>query len=151
MPSLPRKNAFDRRDSVRGPLCALVEAGPERLPLWAHDLSLGGLRCATNRPFWPGTYLDVRFALPDTRETIAGGAQVLSLDEEADGLSLGLRFCALSDGARLAIYRFLDRRRYLWAQAGSASGLLTPARMVPPPPVPPLDELLAQVDAALAA
>jgi hypothetical protein len=151
MPSRPRKNAFDRRDSVRGPLCALVEAGPSRSALWAHDLSLGGLRCATTRPFWPGTYLDLRFALPDTREPIEAGAQVLTLDEEADGLSLGLRFCSLSDGARLAIFRFLDRRRFLWAPPGTTAGLLEPARLVRPPPMPPLDELLAEVDAALAA
>jgi hypothetical protein len=33
---------------------------------------------------------------------------------DAQELMLGLRFCCLADGARMAIYRFLDRRRRLW-------------------------------------
>ena len=146
-----QESAFDRRESVRGPLWMLVEAGPERRTLWAHDVGLGGLRCTTDRPLWPGTYLDVRFAIPDTHEVVHAGAQVLTLEDEGDVLSLGLRFCALTEGARLAIYRFLDRRRFLWAPMGMTTGLIAPSRLVPPPPAPALDTLLAEADAALAA
>ena len=151
MPSRHARSAFDRRDSVRGPLCVLAEAGPGHLPLWAYDLGLGGMRCTARRAIWPGTYLDLRFAIPDTREEVTTGAQVVALEEDGPSVSLGLRFCALPEGSRLAIYRFLDRRRFLWAPMGMTTGLLSPSRLVRPPPAPPLDTLLAQVDAALAA
>ena len=105
---------LNRRSSARGPLYVLVEARTHAEPMWAFDLSLSGVRCATRKPEWPGTYMDLTFVLPDTHERIVTGAQVMTLDTAANGeLMLGLRFCRLADGAQMAIYRFLDRRS-LW-------------------------------------
>jgi hypothetical protein len=116
----------NRRASVRGPLYVLVEARTVAQPMWAFDLSLGGARCVTERPIWPGTYLDLAFTLPDSHERIVTGSQVVTLDtSESQEVMLGLRFCCLADGARMAIYRFLDRRRRLWdpALAGEEGSL----------------------------
>ena len=61
---------------------------------------------------------EIGFAEPDSRERIVTGSQVMVVDtSEAQELMLGLRFCCLADGARMAIYRFLDRRRRLWDKA----------------------------------
>lgn len=116
MVTLPfRSPDRERRASARGPLLMLVHA-TDGSELWAFDIGLGGLKCTTHRPRWPGSYLDLRFELPDTREAVRAGGQVTSLDTSTHGeLVLGVRFCRLADGERLRIYRFLDRRRSLWA------------------------------------
>jgi hypothetical protein len=114
----PHTFSCDRRRSPRGPLYMMVEPLGHRAPLWARDISMGGLRCESSRPLWPGTYLDLGFSLPDTRERIEVGGQVMSLDGSGAEALLGLRFCLLADSARLAIYRFLDRRRRLWRPEG---------------------------------
>ena len=107
----------DRRGSVRSSLFILVRIKARGELMWATDISLGGMQCRARLPHWPGTYLDVSFALPDTRESIDVGAQVISLGQAGDGeVLLGLRFCRLTARAEMAIYRFLDRRRALWSQ-----------------------------------
>ncbi len=106
--------ALDRRRSVRGPLYMMVDTRGARVPLWAFDIGLGGMRC-TGPTAWPGTYLDLSFVLPDDLQRIEVGGQVVSLGEADGEIAMGVRFCRISDGARLAIYRFLDRRRRLWA------------------------------------
>ncbi len=106
--------ASDRRGSARSRLFTLVQTGDGLGPMWAWDIGLGGLLVKAKRPRWPGTYLDVTLTLPGTGETLKLGAQVLTLDQDADGVGMSLRFCRSSAAARLAIYRFLDRRRALW-------------------------------------
>ncbi len=116
MNAQPGHAAPDRRSSARGPLYMMVETRGGGAPLWACDIGLGGMRC-TGPVAWPGTYLDLSFALPDDIQRIEAGGQVVALEESGGELVMGVRFCRLSDGARLAIYRFLDRRRRLRAAA----------------------------------
>ncbi|MFC1611861.1 hypothetical protein ACFL6C_12940 [Myxococcota bacterium] len=96
----------NRRTSARSRLFTLVQAHGVDEPMWAWDIGLGGMQCRTRQPRWPGTYLDLSFELPGTREKLEVGSQILSL---------GLRFCMLSTKAQRVIYRFLDRRRTLWS------------------------------------
>ncbi len=113
--------ANERRASARSCLYILVDAHDGKEPMWACDISFGGMQCRASTPRWPGTYLDVSFSLPDTREAIEVGAQVIALGQAADGaLTLGLRFCRISARAQMAIYRFLDRRRPLWYATAQA-------------------------------
>ncbi|MBN1960788.1 MAG: PilZ domain-containing protein [Deltaproteobacteria bacterium] len=105
----------NRRLSARGPLYMLVEARAHKPAFWAFDVSLGGIRCISEKPIWPGTYLDLSFIIPDSREHIVTGGQIITLDiNENDEVLIGIRFCCLASGASMAIYRFLDRRRRLW-------------------------------------
>jgi hypothetical protein len=107
-------NDNDRRNSARSRLFMLVRT-KQPGTLWAWDIGLGGMQCKSSRMMWPGTYLDVEFTLPGTKEAVSAGAQVISIGTDADGTTtLAFRFCRLPDQGRLAIYRFLDRRRYLW-------------------------------------
>jgi len=107
--------ADERRNSARSRSFILVQPRDGTPSMWASDISLGGMQCRTNTTRWPGSYLDLSFTLPDTRETFEVGAQVLSLGKADDGqLMLGLRFCRIPAGAQMAIYRFLDRRRAMW-------------------------------------
>src|SRR5690606_19693278 len=106
--------SFNRRSSARASLFVPVRIDGSSEVLWAHDISLGGLQCTTKTPRWPGTYVDIELELPDVRETVRAGAQVVSLDKRGSETVLGLRFCRLPSGAEMAIYRFLDRRRILW-------------------------------------
>src|ERR1044072_8443845 len=70
-----------RRASVRGRLYMMVRA--ERLPdpLWAYDIGLGGLKVESRWIVFPGTYLDLSFRLPGTRELLKVGAQVATLGD----------------------------------------------------------------------
>jgi hypothetical protein len=109
-------SADDRRTSARTRLFTLVHSRGQREPLWAWDIGLGGMQCRSRAARWPGTYLDLRFTLPGTDDTLDVGGQVLTLDQlEDDGVSLGMRFCMLSPRAQRSIYRFIDARRVLWA------------------------------------
>lgn len=108
-------SSAERRLSARAPLFMLVQSNGSPEAFFANDIGLGGMLCQTKKPRWPGSFLDVRFQLPETAEPLTSGAQVISLDEgKSKTLSMGLRFCNLSSKAELAIYRFLDRRRQLW-------------------------------------
>ena len=123
--------SLDRRTSARSPLFMMVRGRDTRDPLWAWDISLGGLLCRSKKPRWPGTYLDLCFRLPNTNEVLEVGSQVLSIDDAPEGaLSMGLRFCRISAKTELSIYRFLDRRRGLWGGEANA-----PAPSVVSPPV----------------
>jgi hypothetical protein len=105
----------DRRASARSQSFILVTTSDGGGPMWASDIGLGGMQCKSQTLRWPGAYLDVEFTIPDTRETVNVGAQVLSLNRDRDDdLTLGLRFCRISGHDQLAIYRFLDRRRCMW-------------------------------------
>ena len=87
--------------------------------MYAFDIGLGGIQCQSKIAVFPGTYLDLAFRLPGTRELLKVGAQVASLGETPDGdITLGLRFCRLSARAQLSIYRFLDKRRERWTSQG---------------------------------
>ena len=111
----PTPSAAERRDSARSRIFVLVHAGASDEPMWAWDIGMSGMQCRSPKPRWPGTYLDLRFRLPETTEPIELGAQVVSMEPAAGGhVSLGLRFRAMSPKAQRAIYRFLDRRRALW-------------------------------------
>ncbi len=106
----------ERRGSARSQLFMLVRAGDGSAPLWAWDISLGGMQCKSKRARWPGTFVDLSFTLPGSNQRLEIGAQVVSLDVGNDGVAvLGLRFCRLAPGAKLALYRFIDGRRGLWA------------------------------------
>ncbi len=129
----------DRRDSARSPLFMLVHT-PAGAPLWAWDIGLSGMQCRSRAPRWPGTYLDLRFRLPGTHDELKAGAQVMTLDQAEDELSLGVRFCMLSAMAQRAIYRFLDHRRLLWEKSGQ----------VAPAPGEPSLPLLSEIVAGLA-
>ncbi len=109
------RSARDRRDSARTRVFVLVHAGREEEPMWAWDIAMGGMQCRSNTPRWPGTYLDLRFRLPDSEEMLEVGAQVMTLEPAAGGqVSLGMSFRALSPKAQRELYRFLDRRRQMW-------------------------------------
>ena len=113
----------ERRNSARSPLFMLTQA-KDGEAMWAIDIGLGGMQCRARTPRWPGTYVDLSFKLPNTRACLEVGAQVTTIDRiEGGEVILGLRFCRMSAGASLAIYRFLDRRRTLWSPRGQ-----TPAR-----------------------
>lgn len=91
--------------------------------LTAFDIGLGGMQCVSKIVVFPGTYVDLAFRLPGTRELLKVGAQVASLSDSADGSAvLGLRFCRLSARAQLSIYRFLDKRRERWTSQGENTG-----------------------------
>ena len=108
-------SSSERRDSARSRLFVVVRATDCPHPMWAWDLSLSGMQCRTLRPRWPGTYMDLRFRLPDIGETLHVGSQVMTLEDAPEGgLSLALRFCNLSSKSQRLIYRFLDSRRGLW-------------------------------------
>ncbi|MBI3179252.1 MAG: PilZ domain-containing protein [Deltaproteobacteria bacterium] len=109
----------DRRDSARSPLFMLVHT-PAGAPLWAWDIGLSGMLCRSRILRTPGTYLDLRFRLPGTHDELKAGAQVMTLDQVEEELSLGVRFCMLSAMAQRAIYRFLDHRRVLWESKSDA-------------------------------
>src|SRR4051794_26684949 len=99
------------RTSARSRLFMLVRTRSNDT-LWAWDIGLGGMSCKTTKPHFPGTYLDVEFTLPGTKERLALGAQVVGLHQDDSGtITAALRFCRVPDTARLALYRFLDRRR----------------------------------------
>ena len=105
----------DRRASARSRSCILVTPQDGTSPLWAVDIGLGGMQVKSRTTRFPGTYLDVQFALPDTREKIRLTTQVVNLGRRGDdGVYTGLRFCRVAKNDQLAIYRFLDRRRLLW-------------------------------------
>lgn len=107
--------AAERRNSARTPVFMLVRNLQTRDGMFAWDIGMGGMQCRARRPLWPGTYLDLGFKLPETSELLEVGGQVMTLNDGAQGdLGLGVRFCAISRKAQLALYRFLDRRRLLW-------------------------------------
>ena len=106
----------ERRASARSPLFMMVRQRGANDPLWACDIGLGGMQMRARTARFPGSYLDLVFKLPDAGDTMEVGGQVLSLDEAEPGqLAVGVRFCMLSVKAQREIYRFLDRRRALWA------------------------------------
>jgi len=107
----------ERRDSARSRLFILVHTGTNDEPMWAWDIGLSGMQCRAPKARWPGTYVDLRFRLPETQEALEVGAQVVSMEPTAGGqVSLGLRFCTVSPKVQRAIYRFLDRRRAMWQE-----------------------------------
>lgn len=114
-----------RRTSARSRIYMMVRANRLKDALWAFDIGLGGLQCQSRAVMFPGTYLDLSFRLPGTRELLKVGAQVAALGETpsgdaSGGVALGLRFCRLSARAQLSIYRFLDKRRSLWTSRDDA-------------------------------
>ncbi len=113
-----------RRASARGRLHMRVLAGKLPEPIYAIDISLGGMKAVSRSLVFPGTYLDLSFRLPGTRELLKVGAQVATLGDapghEPGSVTLGLRFCRLSKGIELSIYRFLDKRRGLWTSQGES-------------------------------
>jgi hypothetical protein len=113
-----------RRSSARGRLHMMVKAGKLPEPIWAIDIGLGGLKAVSRSLVFPGTYLDLSFRLPGTRELLKVGAQVATLGDapgyEPGSVTLGLRFCRVSKGNELSIYRFLDKRRGLWTSQGES-------------------------------
>jgi len=115
-----------RRASARGRLYMMVRAGRLPDPLWAYDIGLGGLKAVSKSIVFPGTYLELSFRLPGTRELLKVGAKVATLGDapaHASGsVALGLRFCRLSQCFKLSIYRFLDKRRGLWTRDENAHG-----------------------------
>jgi len=114
--------ARERRNSARSKVYMLVQTSKLRNPLWARDIGLGGMQCSTSQWVGPGTFLQVHFRLPTLDETFEVGSQVLTVKEFArDNLYLGLRFCDVPDAARMAIYRFLDKRRLMWDEKAMAA------------------------------
>ncbi len=118
-----------RRSSARSRIYMMVRASRVKEPLWAFDIGLGGLQVASPMVVFPGTYLDLQFRLPGSKEVHKVGAQVATLgdvpdDDQLEGgskgasVALGLRFCKLTARAQLSIYRFLDKRRNLWTTGG---------------------------------
>lgn len=119
-------SASNRRGSARSQLFMMVRT-KNAGTLWAWDIGLGGMACKGSRLVWPGTYVDLDFTLPGTKESLRVGAQVISIATDPDGApSLSLRFVNLSDRDKLAIYRFLDRRRYLWEDKRARQKRLNP-------------------------
>ncbi|MBC7794653.1 MAG: hypothetical protein H7Z43_13190 [Clostridia bacterium] len=120
-----------RRDSARTRLHMAVNltraSDLSSRTLWAYDIGLGGMQCRCKDVMFPGTYLDLAFRLPGTRELLKVGAQVASLGESPEGgVTLRVRFCRLSARTQLSIYRFLDKRRDRWSsqeQIGEAPRL----------------------------
>lgn len=109
-----------------------VKAGKLPEPIWAIDIGLGGMKAVSRSLVFPGTYLDLSFRLPGTSELLKVGAQVGTLGDadgyEAGSVTLGLRFCRLSKGNELSIYRFLDKRRGLWTSQGESKPEVHEAR-----------------------
>jgi hypothetical protein len=102
-----------QRNSARSRVFMLVRSPGGSF--WAWDIGLGGMSAKTKRVVFPGTFLDLQFTLPGTTDPLALGAQVVGLAQDDDGtMTVSLRFCRVPDNTRLALYRFLDRRRYLW-------------------------------------
>lgn len=146
------RTSKDRRDSARSRVFVLVNVGPDKEPMWAWDIAMGGMQCRSNTPRWPGTYVDLSFRLPEIDETIEVGAQVMSMEPAGGGqVSLGIKFRMLSPKAQRAIYRFLDRRRQMWNEERrfEASKAETPA--VEAVSAHPFDALLREAYAALRA
>jgi hypothetical protein len=118
-----------RRASARSRIYMMVRASRVKDPLWAFDIGLGGLQVKSSALLFPGTYMDLQFRLPASKEVLKVGAQVATLGEAPDDdvlqggstggrVALGLRFCKLTARAQLSIYRFLDKRRHLWTTTG---------------------------------
>ena len=118
-----------RRASARSRIYMMVRTSRVKDPLWAFDIGLGGLQVKSSVVVFPGTYLDLAFRLPGSKELHKVGAQVATLGDAPDddvlqgrattgGVALGLRFCKLTARVQMAIYRFLDKRRHLWTTEG---------------------------------
>ncbi|OGQ83689.1 MAG: hypothetical protein A2289_15750 [Deltaproteobacteria bacterium RIFOXYA12_FULL_58_15] len=105
----------NRRQSARSPIFTLVKARGSREPMWAWDIGMGGMQCRTQQPRFPGSFVDLQFALPGSNDVLDVGGQVLSLEQLDAHLSVGLRFCMLSSRDQRLLYRFLDQRRALWS------------------------------------
>ena len=105
----------DRRGSALFPAFILVR---ERNggPMWACDVGLGGMLLKSRRMRFPGTYMDLSFTLPGTTEVIRVGAHIMNLVHHENGtFTLAARYCRLTSKAQMALYRFLDQRRVMWA------------------------------------
>jgi hypothetical protein len=102
-----------RRGSARGPLFMLVQVGDE--PMWAFDISMGGLKCYTRRFRTIGQLVDLSFRLPGDPAPHRVGGQITGIDDSlGEGLTLRIRFCRPSRALYFDVYRFLDRRRRSW-------------------------------------
>lgn len=105
----------ERRSSARSPLFTLVRS--DRGTLWAYDIGLGGMFCRGTAAIARGALLRLEFKLPEIDARIVGQGEVITCIAGDDGrYNLGIRFTEVSRAARMAIYRFLDRRRELWEQ-----------------------------------
>ena len=117
----------ERRCSARSRLFTLVtvRGRGNQDKLWAWDIGLGGMKARSRKARFPGTFLDLEFRLPDSKEILRVGAQVTDMEATDDGsVGLGLRFCRVSPMVQMAIYRFMDRRRRLWEPAPRAKAEL---------------------------
>lgn len=130
-------SGLERRASARSRVFMLVNVGAERM--WAVDIGLGGLQCRSASARLPGTYVDLAFTLPETRERIEARGQVVSIagagqssqsSQERDTVDgeyeIGIRFCDVSGWAVQAIYRFMDARRTLWSRRHQVGKLKSP-------------------------
>ncbi len=108
----------NRRGSARSPLFMQVFTGDGEA-IFAWDIGLGGLKARGKKTRLPGQYVDLEFTLPQTKTTLKLGGQVTTIDSYREGtrfgVELGIRFCRISDTDQIQLYRFLDKRRALWA------------------------------------
>ncbi len=118
------EQAKNRRKSARAALFMLVRT--KLGPVWAFDISMGGMKVYTRDFIDIGTFLDLEFNLPGESDQYRVGAQVTDMAEaKGGGLSLGLRFCRPNPKLTMDLYRFLDGRRATWDE--------TVINAVPPP------------------
>lgn len=105
---------LNRRSSARSPVyMQVMNTGREEV-LEATDIGLGGIQCTSRKHCWPGQFMELEFTLPEMREEIRVGAQVLNMEPaDGGGSHLGLRFCRVPESTTLVLYQFLVMREAL--------------------------------------
>ncbi|MEL6545412.1 MAG: PilZ domain-containing protein, partial [Myxococcota bacterium] len=79
-------------------------------PMYAQDISLGGLYVTAKRVRFPGELVAMRFTLPGQSQAIRVTARVVSIDEAPTGCGLSMKFLKVSADATMAIHRYIDSR-----------------------------------------
>ncbi|MEM6558931.1 MAG: PilZ domain-containing protein [Myxococcota bacterium] len=87
-----------------------IDVLDDKAPLYAQDVSLGGLYTTSADCRWPGTLMPLRFVLPSSRRAVRLTARVVALHDEPSGVGMSLQFVRLSADAALELHAFIDAR-----------------------------------------